>query len=248
MLGDLPGIRRLGPDDADAHVLADIALRDPLMCLRVLLNASRRFGHPLVAPSQTVTAALVLTGVDPFFRDCVELPVLEERLAGQPLALAGALAAIDRAHAAARLAAAIAIHRQDEQVERLHQAALLSDFPRLLLWCEAPELVLEMQKRQRHDPALRSADVQREVLGVELDALAAALVDRWQLPDSLRELTESRHADRPGPWTMRLAVRIARHLQSGWHDPALPDDFVALAALLNVKLTVAASLVRRTSG
>lgn len=233
------------PDDVDAHMLADVALRDPLMALRVLVNTARRFGSRLATPAQTVTPALVLGGVDPFFRDFTELPVLEERLAGQSAALHGALADVERSHRAARIAAAIAIHRQDEAVETLHQAALLHGFPRLLVWCEAPGLALEMERRQRLDAQLRTADVQREVLGFELDQLAVRLLERWKLPESLRELSYSPHPARMGPRTVALAVRISRHLDSGWSNAALPDDFAELGQVLQLTPVAAASLVRR---
>jgi HD-like signal output (HDOD) protein len=233
------------PDDADAHVLADLVLRDPLMCLRVLVNVSQKLGERLLTPVETVTAALVLTGIEPFFRDFQDLPVLEDRLADQPQALAGALALVERSHRAARLAASFAIHRQDEDVELLHQAALLHDFGHLLLWCEAPPLALEMAARQRQDPNLRSAAVQRDVLGVELEPLAVALMERWGLPPALRELAQPGTAATAGPRTVRLAVQLARHLESGWHNAALPDDFAEIGNLLNLPANAAASLARQ---
>jgi len=232
-------------DDADAHVLADLVLRDPLMCLRVLVNVSQKLGERLATPVETVTAALVLTGIEPFFRDFQELPVLEDRLAGEPLALAGALALVERSHRAARLAAAFAIHRQDEDVELLHQAALLHDFGHLLLWCEAPPLALEMASRQRQDPNLRSAAVQRDLLGVEVEPLALALMERWGLPPALRELTQPGASVTVGPRTVRLAVQLARHLDSGWHNAALPDDFAEIGHLLNLPANAAATLARQ---
>jgi hypothetical protein len=186
----------------------------------------------------------VLTGIEPFFRDFADLPVLEERLADRPAALAGALAAVERAHCAARLAAAFAIHCRDEDVELLHQAALLDNFTGVLLWCEAPERALRMAARQRDDPALRSADVQREVLGVELEPLAHHLMEHWGLPISLRQLGQA--ARRDGR-TVKLAVRIARHLQTSWQNAALVDDFAELGLLLNLPSHLAAALVRQVA-
>ena len=235
-------------DRADANLLADIVLRDPLMCLRVLVQVAQKLGGRLRTPIETVTAALVLTGIEPFFRDFAGLPTLEERLAGQPDALAGALAVVQRSRSAARLAAAFAIHRDDDDVELLHQAALLENFASLLLWCETPQLALDMARRQHADPLLRSCDVQRAVLGVELGALAQRLMERWELPGSLRELTHPGHAARAGPRTVRLAVQIARHLETGWHNAALADDFSELGQLLNIPAGSAASLVRTVAG
>jgi HD-like signal output (HDOD) protein len=232
---------RAQPERVDANMLADIVLRDPLMCLRVLVNVARKLAGRLSTQSETVTAALVLIGIEPFFRDFADLPVVEEQLAQRPAALAGAQAAVQRAHCAARLAAAFAIHLQDEDVELLHQAALLEDFATLLLWCEAPEWALQIAARQHDDPTLRSADIQREILGVELPLLGHRLMDRWGLPLSLRQLGQGA---RRGALTVKLAVQIARHLQTNWHNAALTDDFAQLGLLLHVPPHAAAALVR----
>ncbi len=235
-------------DRADANSLADTVLRDPLMTLRVFACVSQRFGERLSTPVETVTGAIVLLGIEPFFALMADLPVLEDRLAGNPPALAGALHAIERSHRAARLAAAFAIQRQDEDVEVLHQAALLDNFAGLLLWCEAPRLVLDMAQRQQADPALRSADVQRLVLGVDLPSVEHALVAQWGLPDFLREMSDPGLSARPGPRSVMLAVRIARHSQGGWHNAALPDDYAELGHLLNLSQGAVVQLVREICG
>lgn len=232
------------PDRADANSLAHTVLHDPLMTLRVLACVSQRLGSRLRTPVETVTAGIVMLGIEPFFTHLANPPVLEDRLAGEPEALAGALQAIDRSHRAARLAAAFAIQRQDEDAEVLHQAALLDNFAGLLLWCEAPDEALEMARRQQADPALRSVDVQRAVLGVELAALEHALMAQWGLPDFLRNMTEPGQSVRPGPRCVMLAVRIARHSQAGWDNAALPDDYAELGQLLNISSAAAGQLVR----
>ena len=76
-------------DRADANSLADTVLRDPLMTLRVFACVSQRFGERLSTPVETVTGAIVLLGIEPFFALMADLPVLEDRLAGNPPALAG---------------------------------------------------------------------------------------------------------------------------------------------------------------
>jgi hypothetical protein len=204
------------PERADANSLAHTVLHDPLMTLRVLICVHQRLGSRLRTPVETVTAGIVMLGIEPFFTHLGDPPVLEDRLAHEPLALAGALQAIERAHRAARLAAAFAIQRQDEDAEVLHQA----------------------------DATLRSADVQRAVLGVELAALQHALAAQWGLPDFLRSLSEPGQWARPGPRCVMLAVRIARHSQTGWDNAALPDDYAELGQLLNISSGAAGELVR----
>ena len=238
---------RENPDRVDANSLADLVLRDPLMTLRVLIHVSQKMGSRLATPVETVTAGLVLTGIEPFFRDFTELPVLEERLAEEPLALESALQSFERSHRAARLAAAFAIHRMDEDAEVLHQAALLDNFVSLLRYCEAPSLMLEMAPRMRANPTLRSAEAQRSSLGTELAQLEQTLMAVWRLPPFLRRMTNVQNRE-PGPQSVMLAVRIARHSQDRWSNPALPDDYVELGKLLNLPPAGARALVLQVEG
>lgn len=234
-------------DRADAHVLADLALRDPLMSLRVLAAAGRRIAGRTGRPVDTVRAAIVFTGIDAFFADHADLPVMEDVLAAHPHTLHIAQALLERAHTAAALAAAFAIHRQDEAVEVLHQAALLHEAPRLILCCIAPELAAAIAERQRNDPPLmRARDVEQELLGVGFAPLVQRMMVVWCLPESLQDLAvgRSRH---PGARAVTLAVRIAHHLASpqGWHHPALAEDLADLGVFLNLPHYGAEMLVRR---
>lgn len=236
------------PDHVDANSLADLVLRDPLMTLRVLLLVTQRLGARLSRPVETVTAGLVLLGIEPFFAAFDTLETVQERLAGEPAALDGALAAVACAHRAARLAAAFAVHRLDDDAEVLHQAALLNNFPALLLWCQAPAQALAIEERLRANPQQRSAEAQRAVLGIELAALEQALLTGWQLPSVLREMAQPGLPALPGPRSVTLAVRIARHLQAGWDNPALHEDFQELGLLLQLPPYAAQALVRQVEG
>lgn len=125
----------------------------------------------------------------------------------------------------------------------MHQAALLHDFAELLLWCEAPTLALDLQRRQRDEPTLRSCVAQRAVLKVELADLQQSLLRAWRLPQFLIMATDDRHAEHPSVKTVALAVRLARHSASSWDNPALPDDYSEVAQLLNLSIGAAKQLV-----
>jgi hypothetical protein len=232
------------PDRADANVLANVALRDPLMTLKLLAHISRKLSGRVATPVETVTAGLVLTGIEPFFNAFANLPVAQERLAGEPGALHGVQRIVRRALRAARMALGFAVHRQDDHAEVLHQAALLDSFADLLVWLEAPALALEMQRRQQEDPALRTAQVQKDVLNVNLGQLEQALMAKWELPGVLCHLVDTQ-ATEPGPRSVMLAVKIARHTERGWDNAALPDDFSELARLLNLSSSAARELCVR---
>jgi HD-like signal output (HDOD) protein len=238
--------------DVDAHQLAEPVGRDPLMALKLMadvgrLTARRRAGEGRGGP-ETVTAALVMMGVGPFFAAFEGTPTVEALLAEWPPALARLRRLTRRAHRGARFALGFAVHRMDDDAEVLQLAALLHDFAEMLLCCHAPELALEIERRQRADPGLRSAAVQRELLGIELPALQQALMRAWSLPELLVRVADDARAEHPQVRSVELALRLARHTDEGWDNPALADDLADAARLLNLSPAVAESLLRSIDG
>lgn len=226
---------RLVEEDVDAHTLSEVLAEDPLMSLKVLahvasLRAGREGGEP-----ETLTGALVMLGIAPFFRDFTAQTSVEDSLAGDPDALAGFREVLRRSHRAARFAMAFAAHRMDHDAAVIHQAALLHDFAELLVWLYAPALALEVVRRQRLDPALRSSSAQRAVLGVELSDLQHHLMVRWRLPALLATITNDHTQSASAQAAnVRLAIRVSRHSAAGWDNPALPDDYAEIAQLLQL--------------
>jgi HD-like signal output (HDOD) protein len=231
---------RLDEDSVDANSLGELIANDPLMTLKVLAYASSHRGRPVVTPAQTVTAALVMMGISPFFRAFGPQPTVEDRLAAFPEALMGLHAAVRRAHRGANFALAFAVHRMDDHAAVVHTVCLLHEFAEILLWSHAPRLQLEIQRRQRSDPGLRSVVAQREVLGIEICELQAELLRAWALPEFLAGVVPGGvSASRSMASVVELATRLARHSGNGWSNPALPDDVVAIAGLLNLSVSAA---------
>ena len=235
---------RANEDAVDAHGIAEWVAADPLMTLKVLAHAATHKPARVVTDAETLTAALVMMGIAPFFRAFGPQPTIEQRLADQPDALAGLREVLDRAHRAARFALAFAVHRRDPDAAVIHEAAMLHDFAEMLLWCHAPALALAIRDAQHADPALRSAEVQQTMLHVELIDLQHALMQAWHLPDLLVRITDDRHADQPAVRNVMLAVRLARHTARGWDNAALPDDVTDVAALLNLAPGATLALLR----
>lgn len=235
---------RVNEDEVDANAIGEMVASDPLMTLKVLAYAATHRPARMITDTETVTAALVMMGISPFFRAFGPQPTLEERLAEQPEALAGLGEVIRRAHRGATFALAFAVHRMDPDAPLIHEAALLYDFAEMLLWCHAPALALRIRDAQRADPTLRSAVIQREVLGIELHDLQQALMKAWRLPEMLRRISDDRHAEQANVRNVLLAVRLARHTAAGWDNAALPDDVADIAALLNLSPAAASQLVR----
>jgi HD-like signal output (HDOD) protein len=204
------------------------------MSLKVLSHVARHRPARMVTDTETVTAAVLMMGISSFFRTFAGQKTIEATLAPIPGALEGVEQVLRRAHRAARFAIGFAMHRQDTDAEIIQEAALLHDFAEALLWCHAPQLALEIERRQRADPTLRSAHAQREVLNVRLCDLEQALMKAWRLPELLQLLTNDRLSTVPRVRNVLLATALARHSQHGWGNAALPDDITALAALLNL--------------
>jgi len=191
-----------------------------------------------------VVEALVLMGITPFFRTFGPQPTVEDHLADHPEALAGLHHVLLRADRAARFAASFAIHRSDHDAVVLHEAAQLHDFTEMLLWLHAPELALELQRRQRADSTLRSCTVQREVLNAELNDIQHVLMQLWRLPEILVRITDDSHAENSQVRNVLLAIRLARHTMNGWDNAALPDDIRDIAALLHLSIEPTRQLLR----
>jgi len=234
---------RLNEDDVDASMLGEMIAADPLMTLKVLIYAAANRPARVVTEPETVTAALVLMGISPFFAAFGPQECVEDRLGAFPQALAGLRDVMRRSHRAANFALGFAVHRMDPDAAMLRQAALLHDFAEMLLWCHAPALALRIRHAQDADPTLRSSVAQRATLNIELPALQHALMQQWRLPELLMRAMSGRHVDQTEVQHVLLAVRVARHTAGGWDNAAVPDDVRDVARLLNLSEPAAAALL-----
>jgi HD-like signal output (HDOD) protein len=230
---------RANEDAVDAHLLAEATQNDPLMTVKLLSHvAQKRRRHDssrLGSDTETVTEALVMLGITPFFTAFGPQAIVQDILQDQPQALAGFMRVLRRSRRAARFALGFAVHRMDHDASVIHEAALLRDFAELLLWLRAPALALELERRLDADTTLRSVTAQRQVLNVALDELAHALMLAWRLPTLVVQITDE-HAKQvtSSMRNVQLAIRVARHSAGGWHNAALPDDYSDIGALLNL--------------
>jgi HD-like signal output (HDOD) protein len=228
---------RLVEDEVDAHGLADEIGGDPLLTVKLLAHVARlnRQRGRECSELETVTEALVMLGIGPFFRAFGPQPAAEAALAGIAGAVEGFERVLQRSRRAANFAIGFACHRMDHDAPVLHEAALLHDFAELLLWQRAPALALELQERQHAQPTARSAALQRELLNIELADLQHALMLAFGLPRLLVHTNDDHTRATDGQTrTVQLAIRVARHSAAGWDNPALPDDIEAVAELLQL--------------
>lgn len=229
---------RANIDRINGKDISRIVLRDPLMAVKVLYYIQPFKGKALRSEISTVGGAIMMLGIEPFFKQFDELTTVEERLQVHPQAILGIVQLVRRVQRAANYAYDWALWRHDLNVEEVALAALLHDLAELLIWAFAPTLAIEIRRRQKLDPNLRSNVVQAEVLGIQLQDLQLALCRAWHLPELLQLLIDDTQSEKPRVRNVTLAVALARHSANGWEDAALPDDYKAIGDLLGLTVDV----------
>lgn len=237
---------RLREDEAqlNARTIAEVATDDPLMTVKLLhymqTHKHRNQAYELVDVKQ----ALLMMGLDTFFREVPAAPIAEEMLKEHPVALTYLLRTVRRAQRAAYYAYDWALRLHDMHADEVQVSALLTHVSEMLMWCFGPERMIEIQRLQAADPTMRSADAQRLVLGFAGMELQRQLIVAWRLPELLRNLMDPALAQSVQVRNVMLAVNLARHSAHGWHDAALPDDFDAIATLLHMPPNKVMALVK----
>jgi HD-like signal output (HDOD) protein len=225
---------RTNAERVNGRVLSSIILQDPMMTLRVLAYIEGHRRKSQTADITTIERALMMIGVEPFFRDFHDLPLIEDSLKPYPKALLGLLKVIARARRATHWARDWAVSRHDLDVDEITVATLLYDVAEVLMWCFAPRLALRVKEIQTENRTLRSAAVQQQVYNIQLHTLQLALAKVWHLPPLLTTLMDRQNASHPRVRNVTLAVDLARHSANGWDDAALPDDYTAIEELLHI--------------
>ena len=225
---------RQNMDTISGRDIAGIVLQDPLMAVRVLAYIQPFTGKHLRSEITTIANAVMMLGIEPFFRKFETPATIESALKDEPQALLGVLQVIRRVQRASRYAHDWAFERHDLNIEEVTLAALLHDLGEVLLWCFAPKLASEIRERLQKDKTLRSHIAQQEVLGFPLIDLQKALCTAWHLPELLNALMDDANAHLPRVQNVTLAVNLARHSTDDWNNTALPDDFASIERLLHI--------------
>ncbi|MBV8665703.1 MAG: HDOD domain-containing protein [Burkholderiaceae bacterium] len=225
---------RANIDMVNGREISSLVLNDPMMTLRVFAYIRPFHGKRVLQEITTVAHATMMLGVEPFFRHFEHLTEIENVLKPHPQAMLRLLQVIRRAQRAARYAYIWATWRVDLNIEEVTVAALLHDTAEIMMLCFAPQQAMQIYALQQADHHMRSATAQERILGFPLRDLQQALCKHWQLPELLLNLIDDGKADIPRVKNVKLAADLARHSANGWDDPALPDDYTAIEALLNI--------------
>ena len=117
-----------------AHV-AEVVLHDPLATVKLLRYIQQHRHVSQVTDITTISHALMMLGLDPFFRTFEQQRSLESVLRPHPQALNGALYVMSRARHAALCARDWARKRHDLEIDEVVVAALLHEMAELTMWC-----------------------------------------------------------------------------------------------------------------
>lgn len=217
-----------------AHEIAAVIAPDPIMTVKLLRYLQSHKHKAQTMELVQVEQALLMLGMETFFNKVTAEPLIEDMLKTHTVALPPLLRVVHRSHRASGYAFDWAVQLHDLHYEEVRIAGLLHDIAEILMWCFAPDLMLEIRDLQLHDKALRSKDVQQQVLGFTLAELQKELIAQWGLPQLLLHLVNDSSSQQPRVRNVMLAVNLARHSANGWDDAALPDDYKDIAGLLRM--------------
>lgn len=254
---DLPVLKQTARDLAtlraddkrlNAHSVAEVIARDPIMTVKLLRYLQRHKGRAQTTEVVQVEQALLMLGLEPFFNNVAPQPLIEEMLNKHVVALAPMLRVVHRSHRASEYAKDWAVQLRDLHYEEVRVATLLHDIAEILMWCFAPDMMLEIRDIQQKDKTLRSRSVQEQVLGFALAELQKELAVQWGLPELLLMLMNDSGTKQPRVRNVELAVNLARHSANGWDDAALPDDYKDIGELLRMPAAQVMAMVAADAG
>lgn len=224
-------------DRLRATDIGEVILRDPLMCVRVFQYAQANRSESQKMDATTVSQVALMHGVGKFFDTFRKLPRLEQVLAAKPQSLAGVRQAVARSLFAGIAAREWAWMRHDIEADEIASAALVHNLIDIMLWMYLPGTIKELTERRMRFPAMRSAQLQKQVVGDDFEHIEEHLMEAWNIPEALRGLLHRGHIQiNSRVKTVFIAIDMARHAANGWDDPALEDDYKQLADMLNIKV------------
>ena len=225
---------RQNEKNLSARSVAYVIRHDPMMTVKLLRHLQQKKHRSQEHELVEVDQALMMLGLDIFFKMVPAEPLAETVLSGRMDALSCLLRVMHRSNRASTFAVDWAVRLNDMHHEEVRIAALLFDIAELLMWCFAPVDMLKIRAMQQQDKTLRSNDAQERVLGFTLLHLQSALALKWSLPKLLIALMDGECANQQRVRNVLLAVNLARHSANGWADAALPDDYIDIGKLLHM--------------
>lgn len=231
-----------------ANAVAVIIARDPIMTVKLLRYLQQHKHKVQTTEVIQVEQALLMLGIEPVFRKVAPEPLIEDALKQKTPALLQLLHTIHRSHLASEYAKDWAVRLRDLHYEEVRIAALLHDIAAILMWCFAPDEMLEIEKLRHQEPAVRTRVIQERVLGFSLYELQREIAIQWELPQLLLTLMNDSCAHMLRVRNVALAVNLVRHSANGWDDAALPDDYKDISDLLRLPVESVVEMIAVDAG
>jgi len=228
--------------------VADIIARDPIMTVKLLRYLQQHKHKIQTTEVIQVEQALLMMGIEPVFARVPPSPLIEDALKHKTPALLHLLRTIHRSHLASEYAKDWAVRLRDLHYEEVRIAALLHDIAEILMWCFAPDEMLEVEELRLQEPTVRTRVIQARVFGFTMFELQRVLAEQWELPQLLLTLMNDSCAHLPRVRNVVLATNLVRHSTKGWDDPALPDDYKDIADLLRMPVEAVRDMIAVDAG
>ncbi|NWG87579.1 MAG: HDOD domain-containing protein [Hydrogenophilaceae bacterium] len=209
--------------------IAAVVLADPLMTLRIIHDANSRKSRHFDTEITTVDHALMMIGVNIFFKNYQGLKTVEDALSNQPRALQTAYMRLQRCLHAAWQARDFAVLHVDIRAEEVQVAALLGEISELLLCVLTPDTALKLQGLRRKRAA---AEAELEAIGGSFQKLQQTVLEAWHVPEMTRDLLDATIPARSRHTMLRAALAISRNAEEGWWADPLNEVYATLSELL----------------
>jgi len=150
------------------------------------------------------------------FQTLLNQAVIYEELNLPPRNAQGYMRTMGQACHAALQAKSWGEQRNAAQFEEVLLAALLQNITELMLWCYADKTMLEIEHACYVDKKSYEAAA-KQVLGCEMRELAAALAEKWNLPEMVEEALRSKLDNFTLATGAALASELARVVDVNWY-------------------------------
>ncbi|MFA5626802.1 MAG: HDOD domain-containing protein [Thiohalomonadaceae bacterium] len=231
-------------ENAQFWQLAQVAERDPGICIALLRHINTGRQNKLRSEVNTIENALMMLGLTQLrslLKSLVLMSKVENSANKQKF-----LRLMAQSYHAAWQARELARLRKDMEVDEIFLATLLHCQGAMLLWLYAPGKMEQIEKlaTEKQIPHIQA---QYAVLGFGLNHLSLMLARRWNLPSLLQESLKSENAKQPRTYNIMLAVQLARAAEQGWYHAGTTTVLQQLSDYMNLDFSQITSKCHRVA-
>jgi len=228
-------LAKLCSENVPIQDLVELVETDPGLTVQLIRTCSTSSQSRLRTEVTSTQQALMMLGTERLKNLPNDLPTVEKTLKGP--AQEHLLKTFSIANHAARQSYAWAKLRRDMMPNEVTAAALLHFIGRMLMSIHAPELIDKINKTciEEH---IAEDEAQYLVMGFTFDQLSLEIADRWHLPALVIDALHAENASQPRPYSIMLAVQLARHAAIDWYSPKMRMIHEEASEWLNKPMSV----------